>query len=131
MRPFACDGILIEGNRILLIRRGREPFKGEWGVPGGRIEDDETAEQCLVREMKEETGLDVEPVKLVGIYSDPLRDPRLIIAAAYLVKRTGGEVRGGDDAAEAGWYELDKMPPLCTDHGRMVKDALSQLGVRK
>src|SRR5512143_1658398 len=127
MRPFACDGILIEGGRILLIRRGKEPFKGMWGVPGGRREDDETAEQCLVREMKEETGLDVVPLKLVGLYSDPKRDPRLIIAAAYLVKRVGGEVRGGDDAAEARWYEIDKMPALCTDHGKMVKDALRLL----
>jgi 8-oxo-dGTP diphosphatase len=127
MRPFACDGILIEGGRILLIRRGREPFKGMWGVPGGRIEDDETAEQCLVREMKEETGLDVEPLRLVGIYSEPARDPRLIIAAAYLVRRVGGEARGGDDAAEARWYDLDKMPPLCTDHGKMVEAALKLL----
>ena len=92
MTPFACDGVLIEGNRILLIRRGREPFKGMWGVPGGRIEDDETAEQCLVRELKEETGLDVLPIKMTGLYSDPARDPRLIIAAAYLVRRVGGEV---------------------------------------
>lgn len=127
MRPFACDGILIEGGKILLIRRGKEPFKGEWGVPGGRIEDDETAEQCLVREMKEETGLDVVPLKLIGLYSEPKRDPRLIIAAAYLVKRIGGEVRGGDDAAEAKWYELDDIPPLCTDHGKMVKDAIAEL----
>lgn len=127
MRPFACDGILIEGDKILLIRRGKEPFKGMWGVPGGRIEDDETAEQCLVREMKEETGLDVVPLKLVGLYSDPKRDPRLIIAAAYLVKRVGGEVRGGDDAAEARWYGLEDMPALCTDHGKMVKDAIAEL----
>ncbi len=128
MRPFACDAVLIEGDKILLIRRGREPFKGMWGVPGGRIEDDETAEQCLVREMKEETNLDVVPVKMTGLYSDPGRDPRLIIAAAYLVRRVGGEVRGGDDAAEARWYDLDKMPPLCADHGKIVKDALAQLG---
>ncbi len=120
--------VLVEDGKILLIRRGREPFKGEWAVPGGRIEDNETAEDCVRREMKEETGLDVEPVKLTGIYSDPKRDPRLIIAAGYLVRRVGGgTARGGDDAAEAKWFDLDKMPPLCTDHRKIVEDALKQM----
>lgn len=124
MRPFACDMILIEDGKILLVRRGREPFKDEWAIPGGRIEDDETAEQCLKREMKEETGLEVEPIKLVGIYSDPKRDPRGIIAAAYLVRRTGGELKAGDDAAETEWFELEALPPLCTDHGKIIEDAI-------
>ena len=124
MRPFACDMILIDDNKLLLVKRGREPFKGEWAVPGGRIEDNETAEECAKREMKEETGLEVEPVRLVGIYSDPKRDPRGIIAAAYLVKRTGGQLRAGDDADQAAWFGLDKLPELCTDHGKIVRDAI-------
>lgn len=128
MRPFACDAVLIEGGKILLIRRAAEPFKGMWAVPGGRIEDDETAEECLVREMEEETGLKVEPVRLTGIYSDPKRDPRLVIAAAYLVKRVGGKEKAGDDAGETRWFGLDKMPPLCADHERIVADAVSQMG---
>lgn len=127
MRPFACDMVLVENGMILLIRRAYDPFKGEWALPGGRIEDDETAEQCLKREMKEETNLDVEPVKLIGIYSDPSRDPRRVIAAAFLVKRVGGEPKGGDDAAETRWYDIDKIPPLCADHGKIVQDALKQL----
>jgi 8-oxo-dGTP diphosphatase len=127
MRPFACDMVLVEDGKILLIRRAAEPFKGEWAVPGGRIEDDETAEQCLAREMKEETGLDVVPVKMTGLYSDPGRDPRRVIAAAFLVRRVGGEVRGGDDAAEARWFDLDKMPKLCADHEKIVRDALDSI----
>ena len=75
MRPFACDLVLIEGDKVLLIRRARDPFKGEWAVPGGRIEDNETAEDCAKREMKEETGLDVEIIGLTGIYSDPKPRP--------------------------------------------------------
>jgi len=124
MRPFACDMALIEDGRILLIRRGKDPFKGQWAAPGGRIEDDETAEECAIREMKEETGLDIEVGPLVGVYSEPSRDPRLIIAAAYLVRRKGGELKGGDDAAEARWFPLDGMPPLMSDHPRIVADAI-------
>jgi 8-oxo-dGTP diphosphatase len=114
--------ILIENGKILLIKRGREPFKGEWALPGGRIEEDETAEQCLKREMKEETGLDVEPIKLTGLYSDPKRDPRGIIAATYLVKRISGEPKAGDDAAELKWFELENLPELATDHKKMIEE---------
>ena len=124
MRPFACDMVLVENGKILLVKRGREPFKGEWAIPGGRIDEGETAEDCVRREMKEETGLDVKPIKLVGIYSDPKRDPRGIIAAAYLVRRIEGELKAGDDAEEVRWFEIDTLPPLCTDHPKIVKDAL-------
>ncbi len=127
MRPFACDSILIEDGKVLLVLRGREPFKGEWALPGGRIEDDETAEECCIREMKEETGLDVEIIRLTGLYSDPKRDPRLIIAAGFLVRRIGGVVRGGDDAADAKWFPLGSHPNLCADHEKILAEALSQL----
>jgi 8-oxo-dGTP diphosphatase len=127
MRPFACDAVLIENGKILLIRRAAEPFKGMWAVPGGRIEDDETTEECLIREMEEETGLKVVPVKFTGIYSDPERDPRLVIAAAYLVRRVGGTEKAGDDAGELAWFDLDNLPELCADHGKIVEDALRQL----
>lgn len=126
MRPFACDMVLIEDGRILLVLRGYPPFKGEWAVPGGRVEENESAEECARREMKEETGLDVDIIRLVGIYSDPKRDPRGIIAAAYLVRRTGGVVKGGDDATEAKWFKLSELPPLCADHGKIVADAIRQ-----
>jgi 8-oxo-dGTP diphosphatase len=125
MRPFACDSILIEDGNVLLVKRGREPFIGEWALPGGRIEEGETAEACTVREMKEETGLDVEAIKLTGIYSDPARDPRGIIAAAWLVKRTGGTVKGGDDADDARWFPLEGLPKLCSDHQKILSDALA------
>jgi 8-oxo-dGTP diphosphatase len=124
-RPFACDGVIIQDGRLVVIKRGKEPYKGGWALPGGRIEDNETTEQCLVREMKEETGLDIVPVKLVGIYSAPDRDPRGIIAATYICKVVGGELKAGDDAAEAYWFDLDKVPKLGSDHGKMLADALA------
>jgi 8-oxo-dGTP diphosphatase len=124
MRPFACDMVLIEDNKVLLIRRAAEPFKGEWAIPGGRIEDNETADDCLRREMREETGLEVEPILLSGLYSDPGRDPRKVIAACYLVKRTGGKLQAGDDAGEAAWFALDKLPNLAADHKKILEDAI-------
>lgn len=124
MRPFACDAVIIENGKIVLVKRGVEPFKGQWAVPGGRLEEDETAEQCLIREAKEETNLDVKPIALVGIYSAPNRDPRGIIAATYLCKHIGGELKGGDDAAEAKWFDLNALPELASDHGKMIEDAL-------
>jgi 8-oxo-dGTP diphosphatase len=127
MRPFACDAVLIENGKILLIRRAAEPFKGMWAVPGGRIEENETAEECLVREMEEETGLKVEPIIMTGLYSDPMRDPRKIIAAAYLVRRVGGREKAGDDAGETRWFGLKDLPELCADHSKIVADALKRL----
>lgn len=124
MREFACDGVVIQDNRILLIRRAAEPGKGEWAIPGGRIDRDEDAIHCLRREMKEETNLAVEPILLVGIYSDPSRDPRGVIAAAYLCRVTGGVLRHGDDAGEARWFDLDNLPKLWADHEKIVKDAM-------
>jgi len=124
MRPFACDGILVEGNKILLIRRAKEPGLGKWAIPGGRIEEDETAEECLKREFKEETGLDIEIVKLTGIYSEPESDPRRIIGAAYIVRKTGGELKAGDDAGDAEWFPLDSIPELAFDHKKIVEDAI-------
>jgi 8-oxo-dGTP diphosphatase len=116
--------VLIEDNKVLLIKRASEPFKGQWAIPGGRIEEDETAEDCLRREMKEETGLGVISIKLTGLYTDPNRDPRKVIAACYLVKKTGGTLQAGDDAGEAAWFALDELPPLAADHKKILEDAI-------
>lgn len=126
MRPFACDMLLKKDNKILLIKRGRWPFEGKWALPGGRINDDETAEECLKREMHEETGLDIEIVSFVGLYSDPARDPRKTIGAAYVVRKKGGKLKAGDDAKEAKWFPLDGLPELAFDHGRIIADAIKK-----
>ena len=124
MRPFACDMVLFERGKVLLIKRGKEPFLGKWALPGGRIEDEETAEQCAKREMKEETGLDVSIIRLIGVYSDPKRDPRGIISAAYVVRKTGGKLKPGDDASECAWFGIDALPSLAFDHNQIINDAL-------
>lgn len=123
MRPFVTDAVILQDGRIVLIRRNKEPFKGMWALPGGFAEENETAEECCGREAYEETGLRVRVKRLIGIFSDPERDPRGTIAGAYLCKVVGGELKGGDDAKEAKWFSLEKLPELAFDHKKIIEEA--------
>lgn len=124
---LTVDGVLIEGKTVLLVRRGRPPWKGRWALPGGFVEIGESCEQAVVREYREETGLAVRPVRLLGVYSDPRRDPRgHIVTVAFLLRRRKGgprEIRGGDDASDARWSPLRRPPPLAADHAQILRDA--------
>ncbi|VVB97992.1 ADP-ribose pyrophosphatase [uncultured archaeon] len=125
MRPIAADAVVIKDGKILLVKRDTEPFRGFWALPGGRLEGDETLEQCCTREAKEESGIDVEIVRLIGIYSDPNRDPRKIITMCFLCRPKGGkESPQQGEISEVEWFPLDGLPPLASDHARMIKDAL-------
>ncbi|HSS45191.1 MAG TPA: NUDIX hydrolase [Thermoanaerobaculia bacterium] len=115
--------------RLLLVRRGRPPFRGRWCLPGGFCEWKETTEACCARETKEETGLDVAVGSLLGVYSRPDRDPRgHNVTVLYAAKPVRGRVKGGDDAAEARWFtprELCNLP-FAFDHGRIVSEQLAR-----
>jgi len=126
-RPFACDAVLFNRGKVLLVKRGNPPFKGIWALPGGRIEGNETAEQCLIRETKEETGLSVIPLVFVGIYSNPKRDPRRTISAGFIVKRVSGILKAGSDAADARWFPVSKLPKIAFDHKLVLRDALDSI----
>ena len=112
--------------KILLIQRRDEPFKGCWAFPGGFMDMDETTEQCAIRELKEETGLEVGEVKQVGAYSSVDRDPRgRTITVAYVAHIPQAlPVMGLDDAAEAKWWPIDALPPLAFDHAQILQDVL-------
>src|SRR3712207_2565864 len=91
-----------EEGEVLLIRRASDPYEGQWALPGGFVEVGETLESAAVREAEEETGLKVEIVRLVGVYSDPDRDPRgHNVSCAYLARPMEGELSAASDAAEA------------------------------
>lgn len=123
-RPLTADAILVSDDRLVLVRRGQEPYKGKLALPGGFVELAETVEEAVVREAKEETGLDVEILRLVGVYSDPLRDPRgPVVSICYLVKAVGGTLAAASDAAGAELLAPADVPPLAFDHNRMVEDA--------
>ena len=123
------DGIILMGDRVVLIKRGREPFKGMHALPGGIIEYGETAEECVVREMEEETGLRTRVLDLVGVYSRVDRDPRgHFITLAFNLVPVGGTLLGGDDAAAAALFRLDELPELAADHRLILSDALLRRG---
>ncbi len=114
---------------VLLIRRGNEPYKGCWALPGGFMDMDETLEQCALRELKEETGLtpsgDITELKS---FSTVDRDPRgRTITVAFLIEMPLTEAKGGDDAADARWFPLNELPPLAFDHDEIIKEALARI----
>jgi 8-oxo-dGTP diphosphatase len=101
--------IIIEGDRVALVRRGHPPLAGEWSIPGGVLEVGETLRQAAVREALEETGLKVEVGELLGVYDRVLRDPDQRTRYHYVLidfwcRRIAGEFRAADDAAEARWF---------------------------
>jgi ADP-ribose pyrophosphatase YjhB (NUDIX family) len=105
---------------VVLVRR-RNPPPG-WALPGGFVDYGESAEQAARREAAEETGLEVELVAVVGVYSDPERDPRGHTLTTAFAARAWGDPAGGDDAAEARAFSLEGLPrPLCFDHGLILE----------
>lgn len=120
-----------DGSRkVLLIRREHEPYKDCWALPGGFLEMDETLEQCALRELKEETGLTPvgSNIRELKSFSTIDRDPRgRTITVAFLIEMPLAEVTGQDDAAEARWFPLDKLPPLAFDHDEILNVALAQI----
>lgn len=125
---LATDAVLVDRGEILLIQRGKDPFEGAWALPGGFVEVGETVEAACERELGEETGLEAELIGLVGVYSDPDRDPRgHVISLPYLARLDPSsgerEPRPGDDAAAASWFDLDDPPELAFDHDAILDDA--------
>lgn len=122
-----CDGIVSKDGRIVLIKRRNDPFKGSYALPGGFVEHGEALEDCVVREVLEETGLRTQVVGLLGVYSAPGRDPRgHFVTAVYELRPTGGSLRAGDDAGSAEWVPLDRVPDMAFDHADIIADFRSR-----
>lgn len=116
---------------VLLVKRGGEPYLGWWAFPGGFVKIDESAEEGALRELKEETQLSTSYMEQLHTYSAPDRDSReRVITIAYLALVKISEVKGGDDAAEAQWFPIDKVPHLAFDHDVILRDALARLRER-
>lgn len=115
-------------DRLLLIRRAHEPFTDRYALPGGFVDVGETVEAAAARELKEETGVEGRIVRLIGVYSDPDRDPRGHTVSAAFLMSSEGRPQAGDDAAAAAfmadWRELS----YAFDHAQIIADARKLLG---
>ncbi|MFO7872308.1 MAG: NUDIX hydrolase [Candidatus Undinarchaeales archaeon] len=122
---LAVDVLVEENGKILLIKRNFEPFKGNWALPGGFVEYGETVEQAAIRELKEETGIEVELEGILGVYSDPKRDPRgHIISVVFFGSKTGGKKKGGKEVQDVAWKNINKVKKakLAFDHSVILED---------
>jgi 8-oxo-dGTP diphosphatase len=117
------DVVIPSGEGVVLIRRASDPFEGRWALPGGFVEVGETVEAAATREAAEETGLAVELAGLVGVYSEPDRDPRgHNVSVAFLARVVGGDLVAATDAAEVAALDPESVE-LAFDHRRIVADA--------
>ncbi|MGH9938026.1 MAG: NUDIX hydrolase [Blastocatellia bacterium] len=116
--------------KVLLIRRGQEPFKGRWALPGGFVEIGESLEQAAARELKEEVGVTNVYLEQLYTFGDPKRDPRgRVISVAYfaLVDAERQRIVAASDAAEAKWHSVFDAPKLAFDHGKILDCAVWRL----
>jgi 8-oxo-dGTP diphosphatase len=117
-------------SKILLVKRKNDPFKGILSIPGGFVNEGETAEDAMMREAKEETSLIVEPIAILGVYSDPQRDPRMhTISVTFITRIVQGNENARDDAAALQWIKLEgeldaliQSQQIAFDHSKILND---------
>jgi 8-oxo-dGTP diphosphatase len=118
------DVVILAEEGVVLIRRASDPFEGRWALPGGFVEIGETVESAAAREAAEETGLAVELARLVGVYSDPERDPRgHNVSVVFLARGVGGNLVAATDAAEVAVLDPDSVE-LAFDHRSIIAEAV-------
>jgi 8-oxo-dGTP diphosphatase len=116
--------------RVLLIKRKHDPFSGQWALPGGFVNMEETLEAAARRELAEETSIRAGKLQQLATFGDPGRDPRgRVISIAYLAEVDAGAVRPqpADDAAAVGWFSLQRPPRLAFDHAAILAAARRRL----
>jgi len=131
MFGLAVDGVVIHERKVLLIKRKYEPFKGAWCLPGGFIRLDERIEEAVIREIKEETGIDVEVKELLGIFDSIRRDPRgRVISIAFLCEPKTLGLKTSGETEDAGWFTIDELPDMGFDHKEIIEKAIPHLSPR-
>jgi ADP-ribose pyrophosphatase YjhB (NUDIX family) len=108
--PTACAVCVDDAGRILLVRRAGPPFEGYWDLPGGFVEEDEHPLDALRRELREETGLEVEPGDFVGVWMDRYGDGGSTLNLYWTATAAPGEPEPADDVSELRWFEPDELP---------------------
>jgi 8-oxo-dGTP diphosphatase len=117
MPLVGVGAIIIEGERVVLVKRAHPPIQGQWSIPGGVLEVGEMVREAAIREAREETGLIVEPGELLGVYDRILHDAEKRVQYHYvlidfLCRRLGGELSTASDAAEVRWFTREELPAL-------------------
>jgi 8-oxo-dGTP diphosphatase len=122
---LACDCVVFDARgRVLLVRRKNPPFQGQFALPGGFVDIGETVQDACRRELMEETGVKAGRLRLVGVYSDPRRDPRgHICSVVFLAVVRRANASAGDDAAAVEWMENWRNVDPAFDHAKMLADA--------
>jgi 8-oxo-dGTP diphosphatase len=123
------DVILERESKILMVRRKKDPYKDHIALPGGFVNEGETVEEAIKREAMEETSLEVHPLEILGVYSDPKRDPRKhIVTVVFVGIIVSGDLRANDDAASIEWIQLGSIEQLqqqklfAFDHAHILQD---------
>ena len=109
---LTVDALIIYDGELVLIKRKNPPYKGQFALPGGFVDIGETVEQATIREAKEETGLDINITRLLGVYSDPLRDPRGHTISICFMAYGEGDLRASSDAEDVKLFNLYDLPKL-------------------
>ncbi|MEA3485516.1 MAG: NUDIX hydrolase [Candidatus Aerophobetes bacterium] len=123
----SAGAVAVKDGKILFIKRGRQPGKGLWALPSGFIESGEAPEDACRRELKEETGLNGDIKRLIGVYREETETYDDVIVVMYLMEVIGGELRAGDDAEEAKFFKKERLPNLCFNcFNRAIAEVLSE-----
>jgi 8-oxo-dGTP diphosphatase len=127
---IGVGAVIVEGDRVLLVKRGHPPLAGEWSIPGGVLEVGEMLREAAVREAQEETGLTVAPSELLGVYDRVLREGSRVlyhyVLIDFLCRRVTGELKPGSDADEVRWFcreEIDGLN-LAADTAEVIRKGL-------
>ena len=121
---LTVDVVIKAKSGVVLIRRKNEPYRGKWALPGGFVRYGERVELAAEREAEEETGLRVKLQKLLGVYSEPGRDPRgHVISLCFSARPVGGRLKAASDAGEVRIFKRIPWSKLAFDHAQILKDA--------
>ena len=119
------DAIIQNSSSILLVKRSKDPYKNKFALPGGFVNEGETIEEAIKREVYEETSVEVHPIDILGVYSDPKRDPRgHMMTVVFIVLIIRGNPSAGDDAKEISWIPIEKINDIkiAFDHRLIIQD---------